>query len=214
MTNSQRRVDMEEMDRVNKRLEGHIAAIERSGLWYHAEEQSLLEYLRLFEHGYTQSPRQDTFLQNFIEPDSWCNGHRGLDALLLHWTNYTTAFTSFHIKCVQLNPVSHSRDEVIVDMRCMAELGLSLQSIRTVFPHVLHRQDLVEKMLTAPLRLHVHATYMFDDNKQVTWQASNSNLVDALFRQFGNLEDVAVAASNSGILPNGMIRSDPARPTV
>ncbi|KAF0725262.1 hypothetical protein AaE_009716 [Aphanomyces astaci] len=99
-------------------------------------------------------------------------------------------------------------------MRCMAELGLSLQSIRTVFPHVLHRQDLVEKMLTAPLRLHVHATYMFDDNKQVTWQASDSNLVDALFRQFGNLDDVAVAASNSGILPNGMIRSDPARPTV
>ncbi|RQM28742.1 hypothetical protein B5M09_005562 [Aphanomyces astaci] len=179
MTNSQRRVDMEEMDRVNQRLEGHIAAIERSGLWYHAEEQSL-----------------------------------GLDALLLHWTNYTTTFSSFHIKCVQLNPVSHSRDEVIVDMRCMAELGLSLQSIRTVFPQVLHRQDLVEKMLTAPLRLHVHATYMFDDNKQVTWQASDSNLVDALFRQFGNLDDVVVAASNSGILPNGMIRSDPARPTV
>ncbi|ETW02854.1 hypothetical protein H310_05331 [Aphanomyces invadans] len=206
VTNAQRRADMDELDRVNQRLDRHIDTIERTGLWCHAEELSVIEYFRLFEYGYTGTQRQDSFLRYFVEPNGWCNGNRGVDAVTLVWTSYGTSFSSVHIKHVKVTHSSHAQDGAMVNIECVAELGMSTQAIQAMFPRVLSRQDLVDKMLCTPFVLPLHASFVFDDNKQTTWITTTANVVHALFYQFGNLNDVVVAATNTAIQPDAMIR--------
>ncbi|ETW02857.1 hypothetical protein H310_05334 [Aphanomyces invadans] len=203
------RLDMEELGRVNQRLEGHIDAIDRLGLWCHAEEQSLLEYLRLFEHGYSRSERQDAFLRFFVDPDGWCNDQRGVEVVRSMWTSYMSSFTYLHIECARITPLLNTRDGALVELHCSAELGMNMVTIQTIFPQVMCRPDLVATMLRTPLLLPVHTTYLFNQHKQVTWQASNANVVEALLHQFGNLDDVAVAAAKTAIQPNATLLEGP-----
>ncbi|ETW02856.1 hypothetical protein H310_05333 [Aphanomyces invadans] len=200
------RNDMDELGRVNQRLERHLAAVEGSGLWCHAQEQSILEYFRLFEHGYNRTPRQDSFLRFWVAPDGHCNDQKGVEAVMSMWASYSDTFTSLHLACTRLIPVAWSLDSVIIEAHCSVTLGVSLAALQALFPHVISRQDLVDMMLGTPFLLPMHATYTFDRNMQVTRQTSGADVVGALLHQFGNLDDVAFAVSNAGIQSNAMLR--------
>ncbi|RHY93470.1 hypothetical protein DYB37_006220 [Aphanomyces astaci] len=198
---NQRRMNMDELSRVNQRLEGHIAAsIDRRGLWCHAEEQSILEYLRLFERGYTQSERQDSFLRYFVAPDVCFNGLIGVEGVKSYWTTRSSRLTFLHVKYVRLTPVAHTSEGTMVEMHCVIEVALASPTVAAMFPHVVRRPDLVDKLLSAPLHIPLHATYVFDDNKQVSWQSCVPNLVQALYTTFGNLNDVVAATSSSAAI--------------
>ncbi|ETW03434.1 hypothetical protein H310_04898 [Aphanomyces invadans] len=192
--NKQRRSDLEELSRVNKRLERHLAAfLDKRGLWCHAEEHSILEYLRLFERGFTHTEQQVSFLRYFVAPDAWYNGHIGIDGVMAYWITRSAMFTFLRVNCIRLTPVARTNEGTVIEMRCVVHLGMTLPAMRALFPHVLNRQDLVDNILRTPLQLPLHGTYVFDDNKQMTWQSCASNIVEALSHQFVNLDDVVAA---------------------
>ncbi|KAF0688453.1 Aste57867_19918 [Aphanomyces stellatus] len=189
------------------RLEGHKDVLER-GLWCHAEELSVLEYVRLMTNGYAGTPTQDAFFRRFVSDDVAFMGHTGVAAVRAMWDSYNTFFASVRLDCQHLVSVFASAEFVIVEAVVVGSLEISDETIRCLFPQVLLRHDLRAKMFGRDLKLPVRVLFTIDaTSKHFVQIESEANVVGALLDQFGNLDDVVGVAGTSGIQPNAMLVS-------
>ncbi|KAF0716807.1 Aste57867_2656 [Aphanomyces stellatus] len=188
------------------RLESHREALER-GLWCHAEELSILEYFRVMGSGYTHSARQETFLEHFLSPDILCLDKTGRGAVSAAWDAYNTYFASYEVTCERLNPLYASSDFVVVEAIVVGKLQASQSTIQHIFPHLLHRADLLVKMINRDLELSVRVVFTFNASKVLVRLESHPNVVGALLHQFGDLGDVVAVIQTMGMRPNGTLVS-------
>lgn len=164
----------------------------------------VLQYYDTFSNGYS-TPRVHgifQYLNNHIEREIFQYGTTGLgtDMWIEQWRRYTKLFPSISIRvrattCSYLvePTVVHTLSDTTATACLVATQGsmggmISREAIAAILPHVLHREDLVSKLLGKPLDCPVGMRFHFNSAGRVI----RMDLDVDFFQGFHNVETVTI----------------------
>ncbi|RHY30160.1 hypothetical protein DYB32_004567 [Aphanomyces invadans] len=174
---------------------------------------SISSYLRMFQRGLVQ-PHEDRFTtQMELVRGVMCdtlqfNGEIGLDALIRQWKSYKTSFPYLFMHSGDVR--AHGNENDVVISHSTLVLVFTRQTLATLFPHVLGREDIVQRLVDREIAFSLCLSFSFD-HAQVAVMDANVQMVDGLVRALECAEDalfvVEGSQENPGqyITPNGLV---------
>ncbi|KAG9416552.1 hypothetical protein AC1031_000952 [Aphanomyces cochlioides] len=177
---------------------------------FDAECNLVREYYRLFHLGLPKNeadPKRNLlcdFLSKSMTQDLAFMDDFGQEKLLRQWMMYSTSFLGFEMVLLSMEVVSFSPN-VVVHSDSTLNLRLSRSSVAMLFPHLLHNEPLVQRMIGRILILPVQQNFVFDSDFAVVKYDTYVNLAVALANLLGSLTDAATAMSGVLIKETGEI---------
>ncbi|CAK4657893.1 unnamed protein product [Aphanomyces euteiches] len=177
---------------------------------FDAECNLICEYYRLFHIGLPKNeadPKRNLlcdFLSKSMTQDVAFMDEFGQDKLLRQWMMYSTSFLGFEMVLLSMEVVSFSPN-IVVHSDSTLNLRLSRSSVAMLFPHLLHNEPLVQRMIGRILILPVQQNFVFNSDFAVVKYDTYVNLAVALANLLGSLTDAATAMSGVLIKETGEI---------
>ncbi|CAK4136731.1 unnamed protein product [Aphanomyces euteiches] len=165
------------------------------------------ENFRLFAQGISLDSQdkvyaiQRDFLKSVMHPDLQIMGCVGVGKLLEQGRLYVKTFDSVRGECVSVHVVSFE-PQVVVNAQVLLHLRISRNSIRTVFPHLLNNEPLVQKLVGRTMTLPVQYQFTFDGKFQVLRMDLFSNPIVALMNLLQNGEETLAVHAGSLLTDN------------
>ncbi|RQM22772.1 hypothetical protein B5M09_001487 [Aphanomyces astaci] len=194
------------------RLEGRVgplqASVPKNLRSFDPEISVANEYFRLFAQGYNKhslDPKnvyQRDFLCSVMQPDLEFMGALGLEKLFTQWGLYTTLFQSVMMTCDK-SCVVMCEPNIMLEGNARMQLRISRGTIEALFPHLLHNERLVQKLIGRVMVLSVLCQFTFDEHLKVQKFSTFANPVVALMDLLKSAEDTATAVSGCLLKENG-----------
>ncbi|KDO19651.1 hypothetical protein SPRG_14551 [Saprolegnia parasitica CBS 223.65] len=126
-------------------------------------------------------------------------GDGGVDAFLGQWRRYVTYFAGLEMTCRHI-AVSPAETTDIVVCNSVMRLRLHRRTLECLFPHVLAREDMVQRLvgreLSAPMTLTLIVRH---DTCQIQSMHSDVAFAVSMAELLGSLEDTAVAMDGARV---------------
>ncbi|KAG9416550.1 hypothetical protein AC1031_000950 [Aphanomyces cochlioides] len=133
---------------------------------FEPETKIVHHYFKMFANGLRKNlvnPNQSLqleFLSSIMVPDLVFLESIGIDKLSQQWQLYSTSFHSFQVECHGFKPISFSPN-IIISVDTTVHLRLSRQSFCLLFPHILHNEQLTQKMVGRVLSVPTQQIFFF-----------------------------------------------------
>ncbi|RHY89969.1 hypothetical protein DYB37_001201 [Aphanomyces astaci] len=175
--------------------------------------RSISSYLRMFQRGLFQ-PHEDQFttqmdLVRGVMCDSLqFNGEVGPDALIRQWKSYTTSFQYLFMRSGEVR--AHGTENDIVIAHSTLVLVFTRATLAGLFPHVLAREDIVQRLVGREIEFTLRLSFSFD-HARVAVMDANVQMVPGLVRALASIADALfVLEGPQGeagryFTPNGLI---------
>jgi hypothetical protein len=147
----------------------------------------------------SETGRSVEFLQTAFTSDVAMGDVRGVDALMKQWRHYSLQFGDSRLRLQRVEEVSPS----VMTAQARLHVKVSELVLRHAFPHLSDSEPtskydvhpcLRERLLGQHLSCSVSVDFLFDsENGRVARLEPRIDLIPALFRALGNVEDVAEA---------------------
>uniref|UniRef100_K3WNT8 BZIP domain-containing protein n=1 Tax=Globisporangium ultimum (strain ATCC 200006 / CBS 805.95 / DAOM BR144) TaxID=431595 RepID=K3WNT8_GLOUD len=183
------------------------------------------EYFSVFRYGMPLSPssssaltpsrraldvpanKQELFLERIAHPDVMFNEFIGVHPLIDQWRKYSHFHTSVRLEFVSFR--MRTIDNCPIVSTCgVLHVGYSRKTLENLFPHVLAREDMVQKLVGKELHLRYHDDFYFNERGQMIKYDLTPDLVGALQEVVGNLHDVALLLGDAMIEQGAVIRQE------
>ncbi|OWY99476.1 hypothetical protein PHMEG_00029513 [Phytophthora megakarya] len=185
-----------------------LTKVERD-IWFIAQE-----YFRMFRHGFKepsheQNARVLTFLQNVTVPDVSDGYFRGAKSLLRNWELFSLYFDDIHVELKSMEKKSES----ILFATTTTSITISSNTLRLVFPRLNSDErggvdggqwsPLAERLKGQRLVMNSSVRFEWDAiNKRVVRILSSSDMVTAMLRVLGSLDNVNDVFNGAFVTPD------------
>ncbi|CAI5738504.1 unnamed protein product [Hyaloperonospora brassicae] len=170
--------------------------------------RTALEYFRLFQLGVSLRciDQQEHFLRVIMTPETKGPDYVGVDFIVTQWRRYCNfyAYTRYEPLGINITTVG---DLTVVEADSIFSIRARRDGIVTLYPSLNGNPELTQRLSGSVINIHVKYCFTFDSAGFVTWFSAEWDLVDALQRTLGSLEDVTTLLSNANISSStGQIR--------
>lgn len=167
-------------------------------------------FYELFDKGYTPSMQlgqvdPQEFVRAAIDPDMQAGTRRGSQIMLEQWERYTRFFHIAAFKLKQVEVVVVSDELVVVRTTGWYAMGVSEQTLRGVFPHVLCEPRLVQALLNQRLYCSCAIDFYFNEKGQIEKYTEATNFTEGFARLLPNPIDIAYLLDGALIGEESMI---------
>ncbi|KAF0700743.1 Aste57867_8696 [Aphanomyces stellatus] len=147
------------------RLEGNLHILRSTSLMASAGAKILTRYNDMFRHGLSRQNEgpQVLLLESIMDANVVVHGDftGGVHAIIEQWRRYASCFHTLelvqtHMDVIQLDAAQ------LVHSSGYALLRISRRTLETIFPHVLHREDLVQRLIGRELKVWFARNYTVD----------------------------------------------------
>ncbi|KDO23328.1 hypothetical protein SPRG_11642 [Saprolegnia parasitica CBS 223.65] len=192
------------------RLEGKRESLSATH-WYlndHRSVKTVHEYLRVFKYGYMTSLDkeamvQERFLRSIMRDDLRYFHLVGVDKLLYVFRIYCASHSNFSMYFLRCDVVQNDEDGLLA---CHVHMIVSQRITRTTlsmyFPHILHDEVLVQKLIGRQIDLPTTSIFGFDENGLVASYNASMDFVGAYMRLLADLEAVALLVGGNMYHPS------------
>jgi hypothetical protein len=130
------------------------------------------------------------FLHRVIDPDTVYGDHKGPAGCVAQWGYYTASYASF-VGEVNRVSISGTEDDPILYCFTTYHVILSRNTVKYLFPHAIHNEPLVQRMIGLYVPCPVVGIYQFTADGHISAETANIELADALLSAGCRVEDVA-----------------------
>ncbi|RHY23958.1 hypothetical protein DYB32_009020 [Aphanomyces invadans] len=182
----------------NLRLQAHLAGLyDQRGVSLCIATTS--QYTKLFEFGYSptrgaHARRQEAFLAEFAAPHVNYNGQIGVKHILNQWAMYDALFGSVHVACMDITVVTVDVPLIVLEATYDARVVVTGAAVQALFPHLVNRPDLVDKLIGSTMLLPLRVLFSHDmASHRVTRVQATASVVVALVALLKNVDDADMA---------------------
>ncbi|EQC38767.1 hypothetical protein SDRG_03726 [Saprolegnia diclina VS20] len=126
-------------------------------------------------------------------------GGGGVDELFDQWHRYATYFAAFEMTCHHI-AVSPAETSDVVLCTSTMRLRLHRRTLECLFPHLLVREDMVQRLVGRELAVPMTLTlYVRHDGCQIQSMHSDLAFASSLAELLGSLEDTVVAMDGARV---------------
>ncbi|KAF0689689.1 Aste57867_18872 [Aphanomyces stellatus] len=185
-----------ELAQSSQMLEAHASMLRSTVLTQFAQAgahrcHSIASYLHMFQHGLVaphdaQFPSQMALVRGVMSDSLQFNGEVGPDALIRQWRSYSHSFQHLDMRSGTIQSCGSEHDVVIANSKLL--LVFSRRTLGTLFPHVLAREDLVQRLVDREIEFELRLSFSFDDSRVAVMEA-NVQMVDGLVRALESADD-------------------------
>uniref|UniRef100_M4BNC8 BZIP domain-containing protein n=1 Tax=Hyaloperonospora arabidopsidis (strain Emoy2) TaxID=559515 RepID=M4BNC8_HYAAE len=162
--------------------------------------RTAMEYFRLFQLGASlrRIDQQEHFLRVIMTPETEGPDYVGVDTIVTQWRRYCNffAYTRYEPLCICITTVG---DLTVVEADSIFSIRARRDGIVTLYPALNGNPELTQRLSGNVINIHVKYRFTFDSAGFVTWFGAEWDLVDALQRTLGSLDDVTTLLSNANM---------------
>jgi hypothetical protein len=116
------------------------------------------------------------FLRAFLAPEVQFMSWRGVDSVIEHWQRYTEFHEDVTLRLESAEPVDSTEEPVVV-AKGELTVHVAWSTLEHVFPHLLHDDALVQRLLGQQLTYPTSSIYTFNERLQVVRVESQVNFL-------------------------------------
>ncbi|OQR89973.1 hypothetical protein THRCLA_09490 [Thraustotheca clavata] len=198
-TNTQIIKEVPELAKYVARLEGQLDVLRASTRLNNPEVSVAAEYFRIFQYSHQRNVQQQfEFLTSSMDPNLKFMGQVGINKLLDQWTLYHTLFHSFEMTCPAFQ-VLYIENNKVVRAPAIMDLRISRTTLEALYPHVLHDERLVQKLIGKVLRMAVLIHLHYDENSRVVEFATAADMTVGWSNLLESLDDTLTVLGGARI---------------
>ncbi|ETW08729.1 hypothetical protein H310_01251 [Aphanomyces invadans] len=193
------------------RLEGRVGSLRvsvpKNLRSFDPEHNIAKEYFRLFAQGFTKRStdplhsHQRDFVCSVMHSDLEFMNANGLGKLFTQWDLYTTMFQSILVSWDRSCVVT-CHPQVMLEGQAVMHLRISRRTIEALFPHLLHNEPIVQKLIGRVLALPVLCQFTFDAAFKIKKINTFASAVVALMDLLNSAEDTAIVVEGCLVKDN------------
>ncbi|OQR96220.1 hypothetical protein ACHHYP_16585 [Achlya hypogyna] len=185
------------------RLEGRLEYLRRAVSNLYANEMSVVcKFFVLFAKGVSlEADHQHDFLRSVTSDNLIYLGHASRTKLMEQLEGYSRQFAHFDMQCTLIEGLPHASTDKLLKAHAMLQLGISNETIQSVFPHV--SPSLAQKLSGKNLQLSMMFVFCFDMDGIVYRLDSTAEMVAALAVLVSSVEEALLVLEGSLITPVG-----------
>uniref|UniRef100_A0AAV1V3S1 BZIP domain-containing protein n=1 Tax=Peronospora matthiolae TaxID=2874970 RepID=A0AAV1V3S1_9STRA len=162
--------------------------------------RTAMEYFRLFQLGASlrRIDQQEHFLRVIMTAETEGPDYVGVDTIVTQWRRYCNffAYTRYEPLCICITTVG---DLTVVEADSIFSVRARRDGIVALYPALNGNPELTQRLSGNVINIHVKYCFTFDSAGFVTWFGAEWDLVDALQRTLGSLDDVTTLLSNANM---------------
>ncbi|CAK5244858.1 unnamed protein product [Aphanomyces euteiches] len=184
------------------RLEGNLHILRSTALMPSAAANMIAEYTEYFRHGLSQrhEARQIDMVRRIVTEDAIVGGFdHGASYVIDQWRKYSTYFHALEI-------VQTSMEAIDVDFGQLVHCHgyflcrITRQTFQDVFPHVLNREDLVQRLLGQELKVVFSRQFTVEkESNRIVHILTSADFMNSLMALLQSTED-AIAVMDGALL--------------
>ncbi|KAJ0400372.1 hypothetical protein P43SY_000312 [Pythium insidiosum] len=151
-----------------------------------------------------QVHRQEEFISRVMHPDAVVGAAIGPDASIQQWRLYSAAHHRIEGKVLRTH-VSGSPGDLTVVAHCTLRVRISRDTVCMLFPHILHDEALVHRLVGQEVEYHAVKHFHFTPDGRIDRETVDVNFVEGLVRAGLALNDVMQLMSTAAITSDSMI---------
>jgi len=174
------------------------------------EVNTIKEYITLLSHGFnyessTVLAYQESVVRSIMSKDLKFMGHVGVAKLFEQWRRYCTYFRFIEKECMILEVID-AGPSVMIRAHCSSRVQITRKTIERIFPQLLRDEYIVQKLIGKVLVIPALMHFYMDDSMRVDQIESDVDIVSALMKTLGSIEDAlyvkqhALLGNNAEIL--------------
>ncbi|OQR98090.1 hypothetical protein ACHHYP_09153 [Achlya hypogyna] len=175
------------------RFQGQLDIMRATVRVHESELQVANEYFRVFRHSFQKSlpsysRYQCDFLRSVMQPDVQFMGQVGIDKIFEQWRLYHSLFQSFTMTCPSLDIINLDEGAVVRAPATM-HLRISRTTIEALYPHILHDERIVQKLVGQVLHLPILIHFHYDARSRIRELETSANMTSSLADLLESLDD-------------------------
>ncbi|GLE00602.1 hypothetical protein PINS_up009359 [Pythium insidiosum] len=148
--------------------------------------------------------QQEEFISRVMHPNAVVGAAVGPDASIRQWRLYTAAHHQMHATVLRTH-VSGTPGDLTVVTHCTLRVRFSRNTICMLFPHVLHDEALVQRLVGREVEYHSVKHFHFTPDGQIDRETVDVSFVEGLVRAGLAVSDVMRLLSAAAITSDSMI---------
>ncbi|OQS05218.1 hypothetical protein THRCLA_02619 [Thraustotheca clavata] len=178
----------------------------------HQAVKRVHEYLKMFRYGYQASLDnealiQQRFLRSIMREDVQHFGLVGIDKFLHIFRVYCSSHSNFSMYFLHCDCIMDDESLVTCKVQMIVSQRITRNTLSMYFPHILHDEVLVQKLIGRQIDLPTTSVFGFDDKCLVETYNSSMDFVAAYKGLLEDLNEVATLVGEHKYHPKHLQRS-------